>query len=64
MKPKPAKPVAPETPQPAQGEQQPRGDVNTDANATADTDAGTGDVPPPSGEPMETDKSEAPPSAS
>ncbi|KAF8027546.1 hypothetical protein BT93_E0450 [Corymbia citriodora subsp. variegata] len=64
MKPKPAKPVAPETPpQPPQSEQQPRGDVNADANASAATDTGTGDVPPASGEPMEMDKPEAPPSA-
>lgn len=61
MKPKPTKPAAPETPpQSTQGEQQPRGD----ANASADTDAGTSDVLPTSRELMETDKSEAPPSAS
>ncbi|KAI3431117.1 rRNA adenine N(6)-methyltransferase [Psidium guajava] len=61
MKPKPTKLAAPETPpQLGQGEQQPRGD----ANASANTDARTGDVLPASGEPMKTDKSEARPSAS
>ncbi|XP_030464635.1 heat shock 70 kDa protein 15-like [Syzygium oleosum] len=67
MKPKPAKPVTPEAPpQPAQGgEQQPQGDVNDDADASSNADAaaGTDDVLPASGEPMDTDKSEAPPSS-
>ncbi|KAG6792323.1 hypothetical protein NC652_001938 [Populus alba x Populus x berolinensis] len=64
-KPKPAKPATPETPAtpPPQGsEQQQQGDANADpsANAGANETAGaaSGEVPPASGEPMETDKSE------
>ncbi|KAI9401858.1 hypothetical protein POPTR_001G180100v4 [Populus trichocarpa] len=64
-KPKPAKPATPETPAtpPPQGsEQQQQGDANADpsANASANETAGaaSGEVPPASGEPMETDKSE------
>ncbi|CAK7356663.1 unnamed protein product [Dovyalis caffra] len=65
-KPKPAKPATPETPAtpPPQGseQQQQGGDANADpnANAGANETAGTasGEVPPASGEPMETDKSE------
>ncbi|KAG6788931.1 hypothetical protein POTOM_005009 [Populus tomentosa] len=64
-KPKPAKPATPETPAtpPPQGsEQQQQGDANADpsANAGANETAGaaSGEVPPASGEPMETDTSE------
>ncbi|KAJ6706343.1 HEAT SHOCK 70 KDA PROTEIN 14 [Salix purpurea] len=66
-KPKPAKPATPETPAtpPPQGsEQQQQGgdDGNADPNANAGAHetagAASGEVPPASGEPMETDKSE------
>lgn len=64
-KPKPAKPTTPETPAtpPSQGsEQQQGGDANADPNANAGAHetagAAGGEVPPASGEPMETDKSE------
>ncbi|KAJ6700878.1 HEAT SHOCK 70 KDA PROTEIN 14 [Salix koriyanagi] len=64
-KPKPAKPATPETPAtppPQGGEQQQQGDANADPNANAGANeaagAASGEVPPASGEPMETDKSE------
>ncbi|KAB5574235.1 hypothetical protein DKX38_001429 [Salix brachista] len=61
-KPKPAKPATPETPPPQGGEQQQQGDANADPNANAGANetagAASGEVPPASGEPMETDKSE------
>ncbi|KAI5594016.1 hypothetical protein POPTR_003G055800v4 [Populus trichocarpa] len=64
-KPKPAKPTTPETPAtpPSQGsEQQQGGDANADPNANAGAHetagAAGGEVPPASGEPMETDKPE------
>lgn len=63
-KPAPAKPAAPETPPtpPPQGsEQQTQAE---DANAgTENAAAGSGEVPPASAEPMETDKTEGAPSA-
>ncbi|KAJ6715228.1 HEAT SHOCK 70 KDA PROTEIN 14 [Salix viminalis] len=64
-KPKPAKPATPETPAtppPQGGEQQQQGDANADPNANAGANetagAASGELPPASGEPMETDKSE------
>ena len=66
-KPKPAKPATPETPAtppPQCSEQQQQGgvDANADPNANAGAHetagAASGEVPPASGEPMETDKSE------
>ncbi|XP_034899980.1 heat shock 70 kDa protein 15 [Populus alba] len=65
-KPKPAKPTTPETPAtpPSQGseQQQQGGDANADPNANVGdhetAGAACGEVPPDSGEPMETDKSE------
>ncbi|PKI47835.1 hypothetical protein CRG98_031796 [Punica granatum] len=61
-KPKPAKPASPEvppSPPPQTSEQQPQG-------GSEDKEAAPGDseVPPPPAEPMETDKSDAPPAAS
>ncbi|KDP37205.1 hypothetical protein JCGZ_06261 [Jatropha curcas] len=56
-KPKPAKPSTPETPAtppPQGGEQQPEGGEAANANENT----GAGEVPPASGEPMETDKSD------
>ncbi|KAJ7962974.1 putative Heat shock 70 kDa protein [Quillaja saponaria] len=64
-KPRPAKPVAPETPptappQSSEQQQPEAGDSNSNANASPNRNAaGAGDVPPPAAtEPMETDKSE------
>ncbi|XWS19014.1 hypothetical protein CRYUN_Cryun32bG0094800 [Craigia yunnanensis] len=67
MKPKPAKPESPATPPPQGSEAQPQGaDANANSNASPNhsTDpsenvpAGSGEAPPASAEPMETDKSE------
>ncbi|KAJ4851009.1 hypothetical protein Tsubulata_033573 [Turnera subulata] len=61
-KPKPAKPSTPETPStpPPQGsEQQQAQSGNADPNAAAHENAEGGEAPPASGEPMETEKSEA-----
>ena len=63
-KPKPATPETPATPPPQGSEQQQQGgdDANADPNANAGAHetagAASGEVPPASGEPMETDKSE------
>ncbi|KAG8643545.1 heat shock 70 kDa protein 15 [Manihot esculenta] len=59
-KPKPAKPATPETPAtpPPQGSEQQAQGGDANASANEDTGAGSGGVPPASGEPMETEKSE------
>ena len=57
-KPKPATPETPATPPPQGSEQKQQGDANADPNANETAGAASGEVPPASGEPMETDKSE------
>lgn len=62
-KPAPAKPAAPEappTPPPQGSEQQPQeSDGNANSSSPEGTGADSGEVPPASGEPMETEKSES-----
>lgn len=64
-KPAPAKPAAPETPTPPQGnEHQPQGgDANANAGSNENPADGSNEVPLASEEPMETDKPEAPQSS-
>ncbi|XP_061338534.1 heat shock 70 kDa protein 15 isoform X1 [Gastrolobium bilobum] len=60
MKPRPAKPATPEAPAtpPPQGGEQQQPQENTDANTNENAGDSGNQVPPPSTEPMETDKSE------
>ncbi|KAJ8773477.1 hypothetical protein K2173_004307 [Erythroxylum novogranatense] len=60
-KPAPAKPATSETPAtpPPQGSDQPQSGDSNNHGASDSAGGGTGDVPSASGEPMETDKSEA-----
>ncbi|XP_061338536.1 heat shock 70 kDa protein 15-like [Gastrolobium bilobum] len=60
MKPRPAKPATPEAPAtpPPQGGEQQQPQENADANTNENAGDSGNQVPPPSTEPMETDKSE------